>query len=70
MVGVTPSKYLSLILKTPEGAGVNDAVAVSLVIVAEGMRRLGIAAALRLLDAHGVTGQVVVPGATHQFLDG
>jgi hypothetical protein len=70
MVGVTPGKNLGLILQTPEGAGVNDAVAVSLVIVAEGMRRLGIAAALRLLDAHGVTGQVVVSVAAHQFLEG
>jgi hypothetical protein len=48
----------------------DDAVAVSHVIVPEGMRRLGIAAALRLLDAHGVTGQVVVSVAAHQFLDG
>jgi hypothetical protein len=48
----------------------DDAVAVSHVIVAEGMRRLGIAPALRLLHSHGVTGQVVVSVAAHQFLDG
>jgi hypothetical protein len=47
----------------------DDAVAVSLVIVAKGMRRLRIAPALRLFHSHGVTGQEIVSVAAHQFLD-
>jgi hypothetical protein len=66
MVGVAPGENLGFILKPAEGARVKDAVAVPLIIIAEGMGKLGIAAALRLFNSHGVSGQVVVSLAAHR----
>src|SRR5256885_15424554 len=52
MVGVTARENLRLVIKPAKGARVDHAVAVTLEVVAEGMRRLGIAASASVLDAH------------------
>src|SRR5690348_680115 len=47
-------KNLSFRLQPPEGAGVDDAVAVAGVGVAVGVRRFGIAASARVTGVHGI----------------
>jgi hypothetical protein len=47
VIGNAGRKNLRLVLQPPEGARVNDAVAVALKFVAVGMRELGILAAQR-----------------------
>ncbi len=54
VVGVAPGEDLGLGLQAAEGTGVDDAVAVALIVVAVGMGGLGVTAARRLLDWHGV----------------
>ena len=49
MVGEAGGEDLGLVLQPPEGAGVNDAVAVALEFVAIGMGQFGITAAPRPL---------------------
>jgi hypothetical protein len=66
MVGVATGEDLGLILQSAEGARVKDAVAVPLIITPERMRRLGIAAALRLFNSHGVSSQAVRSLAAHR----
>ena len=57
MIGEAAGKDLGLGLQPAESAGVNDAVAVALEIVAIGMLGLGNAASAGLLHPHGVVGQ-------------
>jgi hypothetical protein len=52
VVRVAAGEDLRLIAEPAEGARVDHAVAVALEIVAEWMRRLGMAAPARILDAH------------------
>jgi len=52
VVGVAAGEDLRLIAEAAKGARVDDAVAIALKVVAEGMRRLGIAAPASILDAH------------------
>jgi hypothetical protein len=57
VVRVAASKDLRLGFETAEGAGVNDAVAVALEVVAVGMGRLGKAASAGVFYEHRVGGQ-------------
>jgi hypothetical protein len=57
VIGVAAGKDLGLILETAEGAGVDNPVAVALEGVTVSMRRLGEAAATRVLHAYGVAGE-------------
>jgi hypothetical protein len=54
MIGVPPRENLRLGLQTPESAGVDDAVAVTLEIVAVGMLGLGITPTARLFNTNRV----------------
>ena len=57
VVGVAAGEDLRLGFETAKGAGVDDAVAVALKVVAVGMRRLGEAASAGVFDVHRVGGQ-------------
>jgi hypothetical protein len=57
MIAVPAGENLRLGFESPESAGMNHAVAITLKIVAVGMRRLRKAASARLLDVHRVGGQ-------------
>src|SRR5580765_3288956 len=57
VVGVAAGEDLRFGFQAPECAGVNDAVAVALVLVSVGMRRLGKAASTGLFDVHRVGGE-------------
>jgi hypothetical protein len=57
VVGVTAGKDLGFRLQTAERSGVNDAISVTLKVVAVGMLRLGITASAGLLHPHGVVGE-------------
>ena len=57
VVGVAAGEDLRLGFEAAEGAGVNDAVAVALEVVAVGMRRLGEAASAGVFDVHRVGGE-------------
>ena len=54
VVGIATGEDLGLGFETAEGAGVNDAVAVTLEVVAVGMLRLGEAASAGVFDVHRV----------------
>jgi hypothetical protein len=62
VVGVAAGENLGLRLQTPESAGMNDAVAVALKVVAVGMRRFGMAASAGIFYADGVGGELGVSG--------
>jgi hypothetical protein len=51
------SEDLGLVFQSPEGAGVDDAIAVALKVIAIGVRRFGVTAAERAFDMHGVVGE-------------
>ena len=57
VVRVAAGEDLRLRFEAAEGAGVNDAVAVALKIVAVGVRRFGIAASAGMFDVHRVGGE-------------
>ncbi len=57
VVGVAAGENLRLGFEAAEGAGVNDAVAVALKVVAVGVRGLGEAASAGVFDVHRVGGQ-------------
>ena len=57
VIGVAAGEDLGLGFQTAKGAGVDDAVAVALEVVAIGMLGLGDAASAGLLHPHGVIGQ-------------
>ncbi len=57
VVGVAAGEDLRLVLQPAKGAGMDDAVAVTLERIAIRMRRLGIAAPTRILRADGVRGE-------------
>jgi len=57
VVGVTAGEDLSFSLEAAKRPGVDDAIAVTLKIVAVGMLRLGITASAGLLHPHGVVGE-------------
>ena len=57
VVGVAAGEDLGLGFEAAEGAGVDDAVAVALEVVAVGMRRFREAASAGLFDLHRVAGQ-------------
>ena len=57
VVGVAAGKDLRLRFQTAKGAGMDDAVAVALKVVAVRMRRLGIAASARVFHAHRIVGE-------------
>ncbi len=59
VVRVAAGENLRLGFETAEGAGVDDAVAVALEVVAVGMRRLGEAASAGVFDVHRVGGEHV-----------
>ena len=67
MVGIAPGENLCLVFQAAEGAGVEDAVAIALVFIAIGMRRLGKTPALRLSHCHGVARQASSMVATHDL---
>ena len=54
---IAASEDLRLVLQAAKGAGMDDAVAITLERVTIRMRRLGIAAPARILDANGVRGE-------------
>ena len=58
MVRVAPAENLRLVLQAAEGARMDNAVTVTLVIVSVGMRGFRVAPAERLLNPHGVAGQL------------
>jgi len=60
VVGVAARENLSLRLQTAEGAGMDDAVAVALKIVAVGMGRFGMAASAGIFYVDGVVGELGV----------
>jgi len=62
MIGVAAGENLGLRFQTSEGAGVDDAVAVALKIVAVGMGRFGIAASAGIFYVDGVVGELGVDG--------
>src|ERR1022692_526376 len=70
MVGVTARENLGLVFEAAEGAGVDDAVAVALEVVAVGMRRLGEAASAGMFHLHRVAGQHFrsLTGASTEYL--
>ena len=57
MIGIAAGEDLGLGFQAAEGAGVDDAVAVALEVVAVRMRRLGITASAGVLDLHRVVSQ-------------
>src|SRR5271156_2952808 len=57
VIGIAASEDLSFVFKAAKGAGVDDAVAVALEVVAVGMRRFREAAPAGLLHLHLVAGQ-------------
>src|SRR4029077_10946710 len=57
MVRVASGEDLGFVFKAAEGAGVDDAVAVALKVVAIGMRRLRESASAGLFHLHRVGGQ-------------
>ena len=57
MVGVAAGENLRLGFETAKGAGVNDAVAVALKVIAVGMRRFRKATSAGLFHLHRVAGQ-------------
>jgi hypothetical protein len=57
MVRVAARENLGLVFETAEGAGVDDAVAVALEVVAIGMGRLREAASAGMFHLHRVGGQ-------------
>src|SRR5579884_759018 len=57
MIGKSGGKDLGLVLQPPEGAGVNDTIAIALEFVAIGMRKLGITAAAAPLDGEAQGGE-------------
>src|SRR5580704_12092271 len=57
MIGIAAGKNLSFGFKAAKGAGVNDAVAVALEIVAIRMGRLGKTASAGLFHAHRIVGE-------------
>ena len=57
VVGVAAGENLRLRFQPAKGAGMDDAVAVALKVVAVGMRRLGMAASARVFHAHSVVGE-------------
>ena len=57
VIGKAAGEDLRLVLQTAKGARMDHAIAVTLVVVAIGMRRFGIASAARLLDSHGIIGE-------------
>ena len=65
MVGVPARKNLRLVFQAPEGARVDDAVAVAHVFVPVRMTRLRVTPAEGLFDGHGVARKVVWARVTH-----
>jgi hypothetical protein len=67
MVRIAARENLRLRLKTSKSARMNDAVPVSLEVIAVGMRRLGVSASARVFytdsvgGENGIGGQVTVP---------
>src|SRR5580658_9438458 len=57
VVGISARENLSLRLQAAEGASVNDAIAVALIVVAVRMRRLGMASSTGLFNMHRVVGE-------------
>ncbi len=57
VIGKASGENLCLIFQTAEGARVYDTIAVTLIVVAIGMRRFRIAASARLLDSHSIRGE-------------
>ena len=57
MIGVARGENLRLRFQTPESARMNHAVAVARIVVAIGMRRLGVAASTRSAHVHCIGGQ-------------
>src|ERR1017187_10029055 len=57
MVGVAAGEDLRLVFQPAKGAGMDYAIAVPLKRIAIGVRRLGIAASTRILNANSVAGQ-------------
>ena len=57
VVGIAAGENLGLRFQAAEGAGVDDAVAIALKVVAVGMRRLGMPASAGLFHADGVGGE-------------
>jgi hypothetical protein len=60
VIGKASGEYLCFIFETAKRARMDDTVAVTLVIVAIGMRRFRIAASARLLDSHSIRGEHVL----------
>ena len=57
VIGKTAGENLRLIFQTAKGARVDDTIAVTLEVIAIGMRRFRIAASAGLLDSHSVRGE-------------
>src|ERR1700755_1867563 len=57
VVGIAASEYLGFGFETAEGAGVDDAVAIALKVVAIGMPGLRETASAGLFHAYGITGE-------------
>ena len=62
-------KDLRLVFETPEGRGMDDAVAVALVLAASARRRFRVAAAARVLRPGGVDGEARVRHARRAVQD-
>jgi hypothetical protein len=62
VVGVAARENLGLRFQTAKGAGMDDAVAVALKVVAVGMRRLGMAASSGIFYVDGIVGELGVRG--------
>src|SRR5208282_4994867 len=70
VVGVTARENLRLRFQAAKSAGMNDAVAVALKVVAIGMRRLGMAASAGIFDAHRIVGEHGQSLAAFGFVSG
>ena len=57
VVGVAAGENLSLRFQAAKGAGMDDAIAVALKVIAVGMRRLGMAASAGFFYAHRIVGE-------------
>ncbi len=57
MIGIARGENLRLGFESAERAGVDDAVAVACIVIAIGMRRLGVTASAGLRDVHRVGGE-------------
>ena len=57
MIGIAAGKNLRLVFEPPKGTGVNNAIAVALIVVAIRMRRFREAASAGLFHLHRVAGQ-------------